>query len=54
MKQGEEKTQFVKEEKSATRKYIFQKNTKTKTAFYVILGILVVLVLAVAITKFGL
>lgn len=50
MKQGEEKTQFVKEEENETRKYIFQKNKKTVTAFYVILIILLVLIGAIVVS----
>ncbi|MBS9464309.1 hypothetical protein KIM67_17935 [Flagellimonas sp. 389] len=54
MKQGEEKTQFIKEEENETRKYIFQKNTKTKTAFYFVLTVLILLALVVSITGFEL
>ncbi|AWX43189.1 hypothetical protein HME9304_00176 [Flagellimonas maritima] len=53
MKQGEENTKFVKNEEEPTRKYIFQNNTKTKTAFYFILAALILLIIAVAITGFG-
>ncbi|NJB37710.1 hypothetical protein [Croceivirga sp. JEA036] len=50
MKQGEEKTEFVKEEHKDSKKYIFQKNTKTKVAFFFILSVLVLLILGVVVS----
>ena len=50
MKQGEEKTQFVKEEEEKTRHYIFQKNSKTKLGFYFTLAVLVLLIIGVAVS----
>lgn len=50
MKQGEEETEFVKDEEQSTRKYIFQKNTITKVAFFFVLVVLILLIIAVAFT----
>ncbi|GMN04684.1 hypothetical protein MTsPCn5_00720 [Croceitalea sp. MTPC5] len=50
MKQGEENTQFVKDEDNETRKYIFQKNKKTVTGFYIVLIALLMLVAATIIS----
>ncbi len=50
MKQGEEKTQFIKDEDNETRKYIFQKNKKTVTGFYIVLIALLMLVAATIIS----
>ena len=52
MKQGEEKTKFVKEPSEPTRKYIFQENTITKAAFFFVVGVLTFLILSVALTGF--
>ena len=52
MKQGEEETKFVKEPTEPTRKYIFQKNTITKAAFFFVVAVLVFLILSVAFTGF--
>jgi len=50
MKQGQENFDFIKEEENSNTNFIFQKNTKTKVAFYVIAAILAILILAVVIT----
>lgn len=53
MKQGEERTEFVKDENEPTSKYIFQKNSKTIIGFYFVLTVLILLVLGVIITGFA-
>lgn len=50
MKQGEEETQFVKEKENETRKYVFQKNKKTVTGFFIILIALSVLIGAIILS----
>ena len=50
MKQGEEDFNFIKDEESPKENYIFQKNTKTKIAFYFIAIILGMLIFAVSLT----
>lgn len=50
MKQGEENTEFIKEEHNESKKYIFQKNTKTKVAFYFVLGVLALLIIGVVVS----
>jgi len=50
MKQGEENTQFVKEENNKTEKYIFQKNTKTKIGAGIIICVLIVNVIAIEVS----
>lgn len=50
MKQGEENTEFVKEEENPTRKYIFQKNKKTIIATVIILVFLIFLVLGLTLS----
>ena len=50
MKQGEEKTEFVKEENKETRKYVFQKNSKTKIGFYFVVAVLAILILSVVVS----
>lgn len=50
-KQGKEKFEIVKDENKQKRNYVFQKNTKTKIGFVFILSVLVVLILAVAMTN---
>ncbi|WP_430908086.1 hypothetical protein [Maribacter sp. 2-571] len=52
MKQGEESTQFVKEPEEPTRDYIFQKNGITKTATFIVVGFLVVLIAALLVSIF--
>lgn len=52
IKQGKEKTEFVKDENQETDNYIFQKNTKTKLGFGVILSILVLIVLAIVVSLY--
>ncbi|HEA22072.1 MAG TPA: hypothetical protein ENH87_14290 [Pricia antarctica] len=49
-KQGPEKTEFVKEENESKEEYVFQKNTKTKTGTYIIVGILIILVIGILIS----
>ena len=49
-KEGTENTEFVKEEGDEKRKYIFQKNTITKTGTYIIIGFLIVLVLGLMLS----
>ena len=46
-KQGAEKTEFVKDKNDSKEEYIFQKNTKTKTGTYIIVGFLIVLVIGI-------
>ncbi|MBM1104582.1 hypothetical protein JQC67_00390 [Aurantibacter crassamenti] len=48
MKQGEENTQFIKDESDDTKKYIFQSNKKTTYGAYFILAVLIVIVVAIA------
>ncbi|MEH6679189.1 MAG: hypothetical protein V7724_01520 [Sediminicola sp.] len=43
-KETDKNTQFVKEEEQNTREYVFQKNKITKTAFYIIIAFLILLV----------
>jgi preprotein translocase subunit SecE len=50
MKQGEENTKFVKDPENETDKFIFQKNTKTKTAAAIIIGFLAIIIIALAIS----
>ncbi|WP_298998095.1 hypothetical protein ACOKFD_01065 [Flagellimonas sp. S174] len=50
-KQGDENFEIAKEEKKEKRNYIFQKNTKTKTGFVLIIVFLAILILAVAATQ---
>lgn len=50
MKQGEEKTKFVKEAENPTKKFIFQKNRKTKVAFFFIAFVLIILIAMVFTT----
>ena len=53
MKQGEEGFEFVKDaEEDNKRNYIFQDNAKTKTGFYIVAAILILLIIAVAATAF--
>ena len=49
-KEMDENTEFVKEENQNTRDYIFQKNTITKTGFWIIIGFLILLVLGLVIS----
>ncbi|PKA97263.1 hypothetical protein B0O79_0917 [Flavobacteriaceae bacterium MAR_2009_75] len=49
-KQGSENADFVKEEHEQHDNYILQKNTKTKTATYIIIAFLVVLVLGIVVS----
>ncbi|MFS4446506.1 hypothetical protein [Maribacter sp. 2307UL18-2] len=50
MKQGQEETKFVKEPEEPTRDYIFQKNQKTKTGTFIMIGFLVLLVIGIIIS----
>ena len=50
IKQGEENTEFVKEEHQETEKYIFQKNAKTKTGFTFIIVVLILIILAIFVS----
>ena len=50
IKQGQEKTEFVKEENEKHQKYILQKNQKTKTAVYIIIGFLALIILGVIVS----
>lgn len=50
MKQGTEKTEFIKEEEKKHDQYIFQKNTKTKTGSYIIATFLVLLVIGIIVS----
>ncbi len=49
-KEMDKNTEFVKEENQKTRNYIFQKNTITKTGFWIIIGFLILLVLGLVIS----
>ncbi|WP_343487302.1 hypothetical protein [Allomuricauda sp. d1] len=52
MKQGEEATEFVKEPHKEKQGYIFQKNTKTKIGFKVVLAFLILLIIGVAVSLY--
>lgn len=52
MKQGPEKTQFVKEPEENTNKYLFQKNKKTKIGAIIIIVFLVSLLIGLLISNF--
>ncbi len=55
MKQGKEDFKFIKNpENTEQRNYIFQKNKKTKTAFYFVASVLVFLIAALFATAFAL
>ncbi len=49
-KEMDKKTEFVKEKNQKTRDYVFQKNTITKTAFYIIVGFLILLVIGLVVS----
>lgn len=49
-KQGPEKTELAKEAHETKEEYIFQKNTKTKTGTYIIIGFLIVLVIGIIVS----
>lgn len=49
-KQGNEKTEFVKEEGEKKEEYIFQKNTITKTGMYIIIGFLILLAIGLLVS----
>ena len=49
-KQGPEKTEFIKDENETHDQYILQKNTKTKTAVYIIIAFLVLIVAGVIVS----
>ncbi|MDC6351146.1 hypothetical protein PP178_06235 [Zeaxanthinibacter sp. PT1] len=49
-KQGEENTEFVKEEATQTRKYIFQKNSITKIAVIIVAAFLVLLLIGLYVS----
>ena len=51
MKQGPEKTEFVKEPEKETGKYIFQKNKKTKVGFIITVIFLVILIIGIIISN---
>ena len=51
MKQGPEKTEFVKETKNETEKYIFQKNKKTKIGFIITAVFLVILIIGLIVSN---
>ncbi|WP_161595312.1 hypothetical protein [Maribacter aurantiacus] len=50
MKQGEEKTEFVKEPEKEKRGYIFQKDKKTKLGTAIVIGFLVLMILGVVLS----
>ena len=55
MKQGKENFKIVKDpENVEQRNYIFQKNKKTKTAFYFVATVLIAIITAIAATAFTL
>ncbi len=47
MKQGEEKTEFVKEPEKEKREFIFQKDKKTKIGTAIVIGFLILMILGV-------
>lgn len=49
-KQGPEKTEFVKEEDEKHGQYIFQKNTKTKTAVWIIAAFLIIIIIGIVVS----
>ncbi len=51
MKQGPEKTQFVKEPEKNTNKYIFQKNRKTKIGAIILIVFLVSLLIGLLVSS---
>ncbi|AYN68907.1 hypothetical protein D1013_16735 [Euzebyella marina] len=50
MKQGHEKTEFIKEEGDTHDQYILQKNTKTKTGIYIIAAFLILLIVGIIVS----
>ncbi|WP_419213128.1 hypothetical protein ACNR9Q_03030 [Maribacter sp. X9] len=51
MKQGTEKTKFVKEPEEKTEQYILQKNKKTKLGATILVVFLIVLVIGIIISN---
>ncbi len=51
MKQGPEKTQFVKDPEEDTNKYIFQKNRKTKIGALILIVFLVSLLIGLLVSN---
>ncbi len=49
-KQGKEEIEFVKEEKDSTDNYIFEKNTKTRSGFTIILVVLIIIIVAIGVS----
>ncbi|MGB6153590.1 MAG: hypothetical protein WBG48_16535 [Pricia sp.] len=49
-KQGPEETEFVKEAHEDKEKYVFQKNAKTKTGTFIIVGFLIILVIGIIVS----
>ncbi|WP_161598223.1 hypothetical protein [Maribacter flavus] len=50
MKQGEEKTEFVKEPEKEKQGYIFQKDKKTKLGTAIVIGFLILMILGVVLS----
>lgn len=50
IKQGTEKTEFIKDNGETHDQYILQKNTKTKTAVYIISAFLILIILGVIVS----
>ncbi|UWX54424.1 hypothetical protein NYZ99_16080 [Maribacter litopenaei] len=50
MKQGEEKTEFVKDPEKEKRGYIFQKDTKTKLGTAIVIGFLILMIIGVVLS----
>jgi len=50
MKQGEEKTEFVKEAGNNTDKFIFQKNKKTKVGAIIVIAFLILMIIGVIVS----
>lgn len=50
MEEQKTKTKFVKEPEEPTREYIFQKNSKTKKAVYIIIVFLIILGLGIILS----
>lgn len=50
VKQGEENTELVKEEREPKENYVFQKNPKTKIGAAVVVVVLILIILAIVVS----